>query len=112
MLQSVDSQRVRDNLAAENQQREYYVSLSTLKHDVHASVVSHTAFYYEQFCRKLSILLDFESFAEVDGVEVQSGGRRAPFLSQKYLSDRGSLYVFVQLLVKFSHLSSPLNFSI
>ena len=83
MLWFVGSQRVRDNLAAEKQQREYYVSLSTLKYYVYASVVSHTAFYYEKFCRKLSILLDFESFAEVDGVEVESGGRCAPFLSPK-----------------------------
>ena len=46
------------------------MSLSTLKYYVYASVVSHTAFYYEKFCRKLSVLLDFEPFAEVDGVGV------------------------------------------
>ena len=81
------------------------MSLSTFKYYVYASVVSHTAFYYEKFCRKLAILLDFETFAEADGVGVESG-------EGVHLPDRGSLYMFAQLRVKFSHLSSSLNFGI
>ena len=43
----------------------------------------HTLPFIMKFCRKLSVLLDFEPFAEMDGVGVGSGGRCASFLSPK-----------------------------
>lgn len=66
-------------------------------------MTSHAAFCYGKFCRRLLFLLDGEPFG---------GGAGAPFLSPKFLSDRGSdgrLHTSGFTHIRFSNLSSLLS---